>query len=194
MRNAHLALLPLLFACGTNDPAGAQSNTSAPPEPAATMSFHDLSALDINGNTVSMSSFKGKKVLVVNTASKCGYTKQYAQLQELYDSFKDKDLVVVGFPSNDFGGQEPGSEEEIAAFCQKNFGVNFPMMGKVSTKGSDQHPVYQWLTEQGRNGVMDAKVKWNFHKFLIDEEGRLVAEYPSGVTPLDEKILAWAER
>jgi glutathione peroxidase len=100
----------------------------------------------------------------------------------------------VGFPSNDFGGQEPGSEEEIAAFCQKNFGVNFPMMGKVSTKGSDQHPVYQWLTEQGRNGVMDAKVKWNFHKFLIDEEGRLVAEYPSGVTPLDEKILAWAER
>jgi glutathione peroxidase len=158
------------------------------------MSFHELSALDINGNTVSMSSFKGKKVLVVNTASKCGYTKQYAQLQELYESFKDKDLVVVGFPSNDFGGQEPGSEEEIAAFCQKNFGVSFPMMGKVSTKGSDQHPVYQWLTEQSRNGVMDAKVKWNFHKFLIDEEGRLVAEYPSGVTPLDEKILAWAER
>jgi glutathione peroxidase len=157
------------------------------------MSFHDLSATDINGKPVSLSEFKGKKVLVVNTASECGYTKQYAQLQELYAMYQDKGLVVIGFPCNDFGGQEPGSEAEIATFCQKNYGVTFPMMSKISVKGDDVSPVYQWLTSKEQNGVLDAKVKWNFHKFLIDEEGRLVAEYGSGTTPLDDKILDWVK-
>ena len=193
MRYLIASLIPLALACGSSDRAGSQqAGMMGTSNPAS--SFHALSAVDIDGNPVSMASFKGKRLLVVNTASKCGYTKQYAQLQELYDTFKDKDFVVIGFPSNDFGGQEPGSEQEIAAFCQKNYGVSFPMMSKVSTKGRDQHPVYQWLTSKEQNGVMDATVKWNFHKFLIDEEGRLVAAYPSGVTPLDEQILAFAQR
>lgn len=160
---------------------------------AKVMSFHELSATDIDGKTTSFADLKGSKVLVVNTASECGYTRQYAQLQELYEQFKDKGLVVIGFPCNDFGGQEPGSEKEIAAFCQKNYGVTFPMMAKVRIKGSDPHPVFQWLTSKAHNGVMDAVVKWNFHKFLIDEEGRLVNALPSGVGPLDEKILSWVE-
>ncbi|MBX2980211.1 MAG: glutathione peroxidase [Flavobacteriales bacterium] len=156
-------------------------------------SFHALSATDINGQPVSMESFKGRKILVVNTASECGYTKQYAQLQELYAAYKDKGLVIIGFPCNDFGGQEPGSEAQIAAFCEKNYGVTFPMMAKVSVKGKDKSPVYEWLTSKEQNGVMDASVKWNFHKFLIDEEGRLVASHPSGVGPLDDEILNWVK-
>ncbi len=140
-----------------------------------------------------MDRFKGKKVIVVNTASECGFTGQYAPLQELYDTYKDKGLVVIGFPSNDFGGQEPGSEEEIATFCQKNYGVTFPMMAKVSIKGDDMHPVYFWLTNKEQNGVMDARVEWNFNKFLIDEEGRLVKHLPSKVEPLDDEIINWVE-
>lgn len=195
MNFTQLLLIPSLLACTGSDmvhvgpvkvPAGSVQSTPA-------MSFHDLSATDINGQPVSLSTFKGKKVLVVNTASECGYTRQYAQLQELYETYKDQGLVVVGFPCNDFGGQEPGTEAEIASFCQKNYGVRFPMMSKVSVKGKDVHPVYQWLTSKEQNGVLDATVKWNFHKFLIDEEGRLVAAHPSGVTPLDEKIVSWVQ-
>lgn len=191
----HLLLIPSLLACTGADMARvgpvkvSTSNTQSTPA----MSFHDLSATDINGKPVSLSEFKGKKVLVVNTASECGYTKQYAQLQELYAMYQDKGLVIIGFPCNDFGGQEPGSEAEIATFCQKNYGVTFPMMSKISVKGDDVSPVYQWLTSKEQNGVLDAKVKWNFHKFLIDEEGRLVAEYGSGTTPLDDKILDWVK-
>lgn len=195
MNYSHLLLIPALFACGSADmvrlgplkmPTNTVQNTPA-------MSFHDLNATDINGNAVSFSQFKGKKILVVNTASECGYTKQYAQLQELYDLYKDQGFVILGFPCNDFGGQEPGSEAEIASFCQKNFGVTFPMMSKISVKGDDVSPVYQWLTSKSQNGVLDAKVKWNFHKFLIDEEGRLVAEYGSGTTPLDANIVNWVK-
>ncbi len=157
------------------------------------MSFHDLSATDINGQLVKLDRYAGKKVLVVNTASECGYTKQYAQLQELYATYKDQGLVVIGFPCNDFGGQEPGTEEDIAAFCQKNYGVEFPMMAKVSIKGSEPHAVFHWLTSKAQNGVLDHSVKWNFHKFLIDEEGRLVNAFPSGVSPIDDKIIDWVK-
>lgn len=157
------------------------------------MSFHELSATSLNGELVKMDQFKGKKVIVVNTASECGFTKQYAQLQELYEQFGSKGLVILGFPSNDFGGQEPGTEEEIGAFCQKNYGVTFPMMSKVSIKGDDVHPVYHWLTNKSQNGVMDASVKWNFNKFLIDEEGRLVEHFGSNVEPLDDEILGWVK-
>jgi glutathione peroxidase len=157
----------------------------------STMSFHALTAQDIDGQPVSMADFKGKKVIVVNTASECGYTPQYKQLQELYSNYKDKGLVIIGFPCNDFGGQEPGSEAEIARFCEKNFGVTFPMMSKVHVKGAEQHPVYQWLTSKAKNGAMDSEVKWNFHKYLIDEQGRLVKSLGSGVGPLDEQITSW---
>lgn len=161
------------------------------PEP--TMSFFDLSATDINGQLVKMNEFRGKHILVVNTASECGFTPQYAQLQELYDTYKDKGLVILGFPSNDFGGQEPGGEQEIASFCQKNYGVSFPLMAKVSTKGKEQHAVYHWLANKSQNGVMDTQVKWNFHKYLIDPDGVLHMSMESAISPLDERIISWVE-
>ena len=157
------------------------------------MSIHTFSATDINGDLVDLARFKGRKLLIVNTASECGYTPQYAQLQELYNTFKGEGLVVIGFPSNDFGGQEPGDEAAIAQFCQQNYGVTFPMMAKVSITGEPPHPVYRWLTMKELNGVMDTEVKWNFHKFLIDEEGRLVGSFGSGTTPLDAEIIQWVQ-
>lgn len=156
-------------------------------------SFHALSAVDIHGQPFAFNQLKGHKVIVVNTASECGYTPQYKQLQELYNSYQEKGLVIVGFPCNQFGGQEPGTAEQIESFCQKNYGVTFPLMAKVDVKGKEQHPVYRWLTSRSENGAMDSEVKWNFHKFLIDEDGRLVMSLESGVSPLDERVLAWLE-
>lgn len=158
------------------------------------MSFFDLSATDIQGNLVKLERFKGQRIMVVNTASECGYTPQYEQLQELYSTYKDKGFVIIGFPSNDFGAQEPGSEEQIAHFCQKNYGVTFPLMAKVSTTGKEQHAVYHWLATMAQNGVMDTEVKWNFHKYLIDENGSLAMSLESGVEPLDDRIISWIER
>jgi len=132
-------------------------------------------------------------VMVVNTASECGFTPQYKQLQELYTTYKDKGLVIVGFPSNDFGGQEPGTEQQIEEFCQLNFGVTFPMMAKVNTKGEAKSPVYQWLTEQSKNGKMDSEVKWNFQKYLIDENGNLVTMLASATDPLSDVVINWVE-
>lgn len=141
----------------------------------------------IDGKTIDFASFRGKKILIVNTASECGYTPQYEDLESLYRQYGEK-LVVVGFPANNFGGQEPGSNEEIKSFCQKNYGVSFPMAAKVSVKGDDMAPIYRWLTSKSMNGVMDADVKWNFNKFLIDEKGRLVAKFDSRVKPMSEEI------
>ncbi len=143
----------------------------------------------LDGGTIDFAAFKGKKILIVNTASKCGYTKQYTDLQALYEQHKDK-LVVIGFPANNFGGQEPGSAVEIKEFCQKNFGVTFPMAAKVSVKGSDMAPIFKWLTSKDQNGVMDAEIGWNFNKFLIDENGNLIAHFPSNVTPLSNDIVS----
>lgn len=186
--------IPVLLACQQFDRfrVGPVTFPIEQPQPPA-MSFHELSATSLQGELIRMDRFKGKKLIVVNTASECGYTGQYGPLQELYEKYQDKGLVVIGFPSNDFGGQEPGSEQEIAAFCQRNYGVTFPMMSKISIKGDDVHPVYFWLTNKEQNGVMDATVKWNFNKFLIDEEGRLVKHLPSTVGPLDEEIIDWVE-
>jgi len=159
----------------------------------ATTGFFDLSATDIHGAPAAMARWKGHKVLVVNTASECGYTPQYAQLQELYAAYKDKGLVIVGFPCDQFGGQEPGSEERIEAFCTKNYGVTFPMMSKVEVKGPGKHPVYQWLTEKQRNGKMDVEVSWNFQKFLIDEQGALVTTLAPATLPTDPVVVNWLE-
>ena len=190
-----IALVLATTACFNRVQAGPLSfpvnGQATHPKPA--MSFYDLSATDINGQLVKMDQFRGKRLIVVNTASECGYTPQYAQLQELYEKYKDKGLVVVGFPSNDFGGQEPGTEAEIATFCQKNYGVSFPMMAKVSTKGKDQHAVYHWLASKSQNGVMDTEVKWNFHKYLINPDGVLSMSMESGVSPVDERVIAWVE-
>ena len=151
-------------------------------------SFYDLSIKSIDGKTtLNMSQFKGKMVLCVNVASKCGYTPQYEGLQKLYDAHKDH-LVIIGFPCNQFLGQEPGSSEEIASFCKKNFGVTFPLTEKIDVKGTAQHPVYQWLSNKETNGKQDITVKWNFGKFLINEKGEFVEYFASGVEPMSEEI------
>lgn len=154
-------------------------------------SFHDFTVKDIEGKEFKLSSLKGKKVLVVNTASKCGLTPQYKELQSLYDQFGGDKFVIIGFPANNFLSQEPGSNEEIAAFCEKNYGVTFPMMSKISVKGDDIHPLYQWLTQKSKNGLLDSKVSWNFQKYLVDEEGRLVKMVEPKVSPTDASVVSW---
>jgi len=156
-------------------------------------SIHDFTVTDIDGKDFDFSSLKGKKVLIVNTASKCGYTKQYVDLQALYEKYSGSDFVIIGFPANNFMGQEPGTDEEIKTFCSVNYGVTFPMMSKISVKGKDQHPIYQWLTEKDQNGVLDSKVKWNFQKYAIDEDGKLLEYFSPGTDPFDEEIVAWIE-
>jgi glutathione peroxidase len=153
-------------------------------------SIYDFKLEAIDGSTLSFSDYKGKKILLVNVASACGYTPQYQQMQELYENHGDK-VVVIGVPSNDFGFQERGSNAQIQEFCSSRFGVTFPMAAKISVKGKDAHPLYQWLTQKELNGKLDAKVKWNFHKFLIDEEGQVVKDLPSSVGPLDAPVLQW---
>lgn len=157
-----------------------------------TKNFHEFKLININGEEVSFADFKGKKVLIVNVASKCGYTSQYAELQELHEKHGDK-ITVLGFPANNFGGQEPGTEEEIKAFCSENFGVTFPMFEKISVKGVDKHPLYRWLSDKDLNGWNDKEPAWNFSKYLIDENGKLLEFFPSAVNPMDEEILKHLE-
>lgn len=165
---------------------------SSTPNNNVATSFHDFEIKSLSGDQLNMIDFKGKYILCVNVASKCGYTSQYAPLQELYDQHKDK-LVIIGFPCNQFGGQEPGSQEEIADFCTKNYGVSFPMTEKINVKGKDQHPMYAWLTQQAQNGVSDAKVNWNFNKFLISPEGEWVSHFGSSVDPMSEELLNYVK-
>jgi glutathione peroxidase len=156
-----------------------------------TTGFYDFKVKTLDGGTFDFASLKGKKVMIVNTASKCGFTPQYKDLQELYKKFGGENFVLIGFPANNFGSQEPGTATEIREFCTKNYGVTFPLMDKVSVKGSDMTPVYQWLTSKSKNGVMDSEVKWNFQKYLIDEKGNLKDVVYSKESPLSEKIIAW---
>lgn len=153
--------------------------------------FYNLKATTIDGNEFSFESLKGKKVMIVNTASKCGFTPQYEQLENLYQEFGDRDFVIIGFPANNFLNQEPGSDKQIRSFCTDKYGVTFPMMSKISVKGDDMSPVYKWLTSKSLNGVMDSEVKWNFQKYLIDESGKLVKVIPPKESPLSEAVLGW---
>lgn len=155
-------------------------------------SIHRFAVDRIDGGEIDFAEFEGLKILVVNVASECGYTPQYQQLQELYEEFQDR-LAVLGFPTNDFGGQEPGSHAEIQAFCETRFGVTFPLAAKVAVKGPNAHPLFQWLTRKDQNGVLDCELQWNFNKFLLDEQGYLQAWYPSSVTPFDAPILDWVQ-
>lgn len=149
------------------------------------MSFiHQYTIAGIGGETIDFEAFKGKYILVVNVASECGYTSQYAQLQELYDNYKDK-LVIVGVPCNQFGGQEPGTATEIQKFCKVRYGVTFPLTTKVDVKGKNQHELYKWLTQKSLNGVQDSEVAWNFQKYLINPQGHLLKVYPSAASPFD---------
>jgi len=143
---------------------------------------------DINGKTFDFASLKGKKIMVVNTASKCGLTPQYKDLQALYEKYGSENFVIIGFPANDFMKQEPGTNEEIGAFCQKNYGVTFPMMSKISVKGKEMHPLYKFLTQKSLNGLEDSDVGWNFQKYLLDEQGELVKVISSRTNPMDDEI------
>jgi glutathione peroxidase len=160
-----------------------------------TKTLYDFKANAIDGKPFDLSSLKGKKVLIVNTASECGLTPQYKQLQELYDTYgKDGKFMIVGFPANNFMGQEPGTNTEIQTFCQKNYGVTFQMMEKIDVKGEKIHPLYKWLTSKAENGVEDAPVKWNFQKFMIDENGKYVGHVAPQESPLCDEIVNWLKK
>lgn len=154
-------------------------------------SLHQFKVTDLSGNIFDFSTLKGKKIMLVNTASKCGLTPQYEQLQELYSQFKDKNFVIVGFPANNFGKQEPGTNKEISEFCTQNYGVTFPMMAKISVKGDYMHAVYQFLTQKAKNGLEDSSVAWNFQKYLLDEDGYLVKVISPKTTPNNADIIKW---
>lgn len=155
--------------------------------------FYDFVVKDIDGNDFAFEQLKGKKVMLVNVASKCGYTPQYEALENLYKKYKDQGFVIVAFPANNFMKQEPGTDAEIKDFCSINYGVTFPIMSKISVKGDDIHSIYLWLTQKEENGVLDSKVKWNFQKYLIDENGNLVKKLSPGTKPDDTEIIQWIE-
>ena len=155
--------------------------------------IYQFKVQDLAGDEFDFATLKGKRIIIVNTASECGLTPQYEQLQAVYNQYKDQNLVIVGFPANNFGSQEPGSNAQIASFCQKNYGVTFPMMAKISVKGNDMHPVYQFLTQKAKNGLEDSSVQWNFQKYLINSNGELEKVIAPSTLPTDAEIINWIE-
>ena len=178
-----LSVVAFLKSCTGQKSETSQANTEK--EMGKTIYDYKVEALD--GSEINFADFKGKKILIVNTASECGFTPQYADLEKLYEANKDK-LVIVGFPANNFGGQEPGTNAEIGTFCQKNYGVTFPMAAKVSVKGDDTAPIFKYLTEKELNGVKNSAILWNFTKFLVDENGKLIDSFVSTTKPTDDAI------
>lgn len=156
-------------------------------------SVYDFSVKTIDGKPYNLSQLKGKKIMLVNVASKCGYTPQYEKLELLYERYKDKNFIVIGFPANNFLNQEPGTPEEIMTFCSTKYNVTFPIMEKISVKGKDIHPLYKWLTDKSKNGISNEPIKWNFQKFLIDEKGQIAMVIPPSESPMSEKIIQWIE-
>ncbi|MFK7747332.1 MAG: glutathione peroxidase [Kordia sp.] len=156
-------------------------------------SIHQFTVKDITGGDYKLADLKGKKVMIVNTASECGLTPQYEQLQEVYETYKDKNFTIIGFPANNFGAQEPGSNQQIAKFCTSKFNVTFPMMSKISVKGDDMHTLYKFLTQKSQNGLQDSDVAWNFQKYLINVNGELEKVISPQTLPNDEAVLAWIE-
>jgi len=184
----------LLVSCQNNaqtKTVAVNTNTSTMTTVTKQESIHQFKVTDLYGKEFDFATLKGKKILIVNTASECGLTPQYKDLEAIYSKYKDKNFVIVGFPANNFGGQEPGSNQEIAKFCQMNYGVSFPMMGKISVKGNDMHPLYQFLTQKNKNGLQDSEVEWNFQKYLLDENGHLVKVLSPRVLPTDDAIVLW---
>jgi glutathione peroxidase len=177
--------IALLLAVGITNAGCAQGKTTN------MKSIHQFKATTLDGKPFDFATLKGKKIIVVNTASECGLTPQYKDLEAIYEQYKDKGLVIVGFPANNFGAQEPGTNAEIATFCERNYGVTFPMMAKISVKGTDMAPIYHFLTEKSQNGLQDSEVEWNFQKYLIDENGRLVKVISPQVLPTDATIVDW---
>jgi glutathione peroxidase len=179
-----------LFSCQNQ----AQTNTTKVPKTDKIMTketIYQYKVEDLSGNAFDFASLKGKKIMIVNTASKCGLTPQYKDLEAIYKEYKDKGFVIVGFPANNFASQEPGTNEEIGAFCQQNYGVTFPMMDKVSVKGDDMCEIYKFLTQKSKNGLQDSEVEWNFQKYLINENGELVKVIKPRTLPTDPEVINW---
>lgn len=187
------SVVALFYSCQNQAQKKQTTAPTAITTPMAKETIYQFKVEDLSGDTFDFSTLKGKKILVVNTASECGLTPQYEQLQAIYEKYKDKNFVIVGFPANNFGAQEPGTNQQIATFCQKNYGVTFPMMAKISVKGSDMHPVYQFLTQKAKNGLEDSEVQWNFQKYLINENGELVKVVSPRTLPTDAEIVNWIE-
>ncbi|WP_268034146.1 glutathione peroxidase [Algoriphagus sp. PAP.12] len=191
MKNlAFLVLILVSFACGKTleRPEDLQAGMFSLTSNKMESSFYDFKLKDLDGKEIDFSQYKGKKVLLVNVASKCGYTPQYEALQELYENYGEK-MEILAFPANNFGGQEPGSNEEIKEFCTENYGVTFPVFEKISVKGFDKHPLYRWLSDEKLNGWNNQEPTWNFCKYYVNENGELMKFFPSAVAPLDEEIL-----
>jgi len=155
--------------------------------------IYGFTVKDLSGADFDFSTLKGKKIMIVNTASKCGLTPQYKELQALYEKYKDQNFIIIGFPANDFMSQEPGTNEEIAEFCEMNYGVTFPMMSKISVKGNEMAPIYEFLTQEAKNGFSDSKVEWNFQKYLLNQNGQLEKVIGSRISPMDKEIVDWIE-
>ena len=189
MKKLFLSIASLITLACTNQKQAKIDTTTTNPKG----SIYQYTVEDIDGNDFKMSDLEGKKVMIVNTASKCGFTPQYEQLEEIYQKYKDDNFTIIGFPANNFMSQEPGSNEDIKEFCSLNYGVTFPMMSKISVKGDDMHPLYQYLTQKDQNGVLDNEVKWNFQKYLINEDGTLAHVFYSKTLPNDEEIIQWIE-
>jgi glutathione peroxidase len=187
------SVVALFFSCQNQAQKKQTTTVTATTTPMAKETIYQFKVEDLSGNTFDFSTLKGKKILVVNTASECGLTPQYEQLQAIYEKYKDKNFVIVGFPANNFGAQEPGTNQEITTFCQQNFGVSFPMMAKISVKGGDMHSVYQFLTQKAKNGLQDSEVQWNFQKYLINENGELAKVVSPRTLPTDAEITNWIE-
>ena len=180
----------LLFSC-KNQPQLQKSVTNMSTPILAKETIYQFKVEDLSGNIFDFASLKGKKIMIVNTASKCGYTPQYEQLETLYKEYSAKGFVIIGFPANNFGSQEPGTNKEIESFCKLNYGVTFPMMSKISVKGDDMAPIYKFLTQKSKNGMKDSEVQWNFQKYLINEKGELEEMYLSATKPTDDSIINW---
>ncbi|WP_054411830.1 glutathione peroxidase [Hymenobacter sp. DG25A] len=192
MKAFFLVALGGMAACGFSSSTASKTATTAPAtmtEATAQGTVYDYTVKDINGKDVSLGQYKGKKLLIVNTASECGYTPQYKELEELNKKYGDR-VTVLGFPANNFGGQEPGSNQEIATFCEKNYGVTFPLFSKVSVKGDDTEPLFKYLSDKSKNGAVGEAPSWNFCKYLVDEQGHVLKFYPSKVKPMSEELVA----
>jgi glutathione peroxidase len=191
MKNIALLACGILFFCSSQNYAQTNPPKVAKLKPMAKETIYQYKVTDLYGESFDFASLKGKKVIVVNTASKCGLTPQYKDLEAIYEKYKDKGLVIVGFPANNFASQEPGTSKEIAQFCQQNYGVSFPMMEKISVKGDDMAPLYKFLTQKSKNGLQDSEVEWNFQKYLINEKGELVKVVSPKTLPTDPEITDW---
>ena len=185
-----VSIVMILTSCQKN----AQNTTKPIEKNMEKQTIYQFKVDDISGKTFDFADLKGKKIMIVNTASECGLTPQYKDLETLFKQYKNQNFTIIGFPANNFGAQEPGSNDQIATFCEKNYGVSFPMMSKISVKGKDMHPLYSFLTQKEKNGVEDSEVQWNFQKYLINERGELEKVIAPNVLPTDDEIVGWIKK